>query len=222
VPAATQCGYEGATKCCNADPNEIAHWIYTSQTACYAKQRAKAVSRLGRHYDCQCNPEIMTALIYALNDCDERVRRQAADKIGDQLKKNPCCCNSQVVAALTAALADCDKRVRREAEKALCICGYDVQDAPSTCAHAGLCGAGPACGVAGSLPIAAPEAPAGEEIAPPPAPEGGEAAPAPAPAPAPTATPASEKNEPEAYFPSRLKGQQTKKKNGLFNLFGLR
>ena len=45
--------------------------------------------------------------------------------------------------------------------------------------------------------------------------DGGEAAPAPAPAPAAA--------EPEAYFPSRLKSQQTKaKKASLSNLFGLR
>eukprot|EP00913_Durusdinium_trenchii_P028448 g26676.t1 len=51
-------------------------------------------------------------MIYALNDADERVRAEAADEIGDQLRKNPCCCSQNVIAALTAALGDCDKKDR--------------------------------------------------------------------------------------------------------------
>lgn len=99
--------------------------IYQSQTACYARQRRAAIRKLGNRYDCICNPEIMTAFVYALNDADERVRRAAADEIGDQVRKNCCCC-PEVVAALTCALGDCDKGVVRQAEQALRCCGYDV------------------------------------------------------------------------------------------------
>jgi hypothetical protein len=152
----------------------------------------------------------MAALVYALNDCDERVRKEAADEIGDQVRKNPCCCSEATTQALIAALGDCDKGVRRQAEEALEACGYEVKDCCETagctqgCAPA--CNAPAACG-AQSAPAAAP-APA-------------EAAPAPAPAPAPAAAiPAPA--EPEAYFPSRIKSHQTKKTNRLSNLFGLR
>jgi hypothetical protein len=67
----------------------------------------------------------MTAFVYALNDADERVRREAADEIGDQVRKNCCCC-PEVTAALTCALGDCDRGVVRQAEQALRLCGYDV------------------------------------------------------------------------------------------------
>jgi HEAT repeat protein len=145
----------------------------------------------------------MCAFIYGLNDSDERVREESAERIRKQTKCNPCCCNAKVVAALTCALADCDKDVRREAEKALCQCGYDVQDCcDKNCCNTGCCNK-TACAAPGHM-----------ESAPAPA-EGGEAAPAPAPAPA--------SAEPEAYFPSRLKNQQTKaRKSGLSNLFGVR
>ena len=208
-PAPAKCCDTGCQKnnCC-ADPCEVAHWIYESQTACYAKCRRNALKKLGK-YECTCNPEIMCAFAYGLNDADERVRKEAAVQIRKQTKCHPECCNCKVVAALTCALSDCDKGVRREAEKALCACGYDVQD----CCNQG-CGTKVACGPAncaapsacGSQPMSAPAAPV----------QGGETAPAPAPAP-----PAA---EPEAYFPSRL-NQQTKtkaKKSGLANLFGLR
>lgn len=114
-------------RCCDADPCEIAKLIYASQTSCYAKDRKKAIKCLGK-FDCVCNPEIMTAFIYALNDADEEVREEAAEEIRDQLKDNPCCCNQKVIAALTAALGDCDKDVRKDAEKALRCCGYEVVD----------------------------------------------------------------------------------------------
>lgn len=206
VPSAAKCCDNG--KCCNnnnkccADPCEVAHWIYESQTACYAKSRRKAIRKLGK-FDCCCNPEIMCAFIYGLNDTDERVRRESANQIRKQVRRNECCCNCKVVAALTCALADCDKRVVRAATKALKTCGYDVQDC---CQNGGnTCGTQQASCSAPSTMESAPAAPA----------EGGEAAPAPAPAPA--------SAEPEAYFPSRLKNQQTKaRKAGLSNLFGLR
>jgi len=186
----------------------VAHWIYESQTACYAKCRRSALKKLGK-YECTCNPEIMCAFAYGLNDADERVRKEAAYQIRKQTKCHPECCNCKVVAALTCALSDCDKGVRKEAEKALCACGYDVQD----CCDKPSCGTKMACAPAtcaaptgcGSMPATSTPAPA----------EGGETAPVPAPAPAAA--------EPEAYFPSRLKNQQTKaRKSGLANLFGLR
>jgi len=71
----------------------------------------------------------MAALVYALNDCDERVRGEAADEIGDQVRRNGCCCMcNKAVEALTMALADCDRNVRNEAEEALELCGYEVVD----------------------------------------------------------------------------------------------
>lgn len=219
----TGCGTNcGAPKsCCNADPCEIAHWIYVSQTACYAKDRAKAIDKIGDCYDCTCNPEIMCALIYGLNDADERVRREAAEEIYDQLKQHPCCCNEKVVCALTAALADCDCRVARGAEKALRCCGYDVVDCSKPSCGTNGCGAKPGCGACGAMAAA-------------PAPAAAVAAPAPAPVPvpvsvpsaAPTSAPAvapSTTTEPEAYFPSRLKTSQAEpSKKSLSNLFGLR
>ena len=117
----------GEQRCCNADPCEIAKLIYASQTGCRGKDRRKAIKKLGK-FDCVCNPEIMVAFIYALNDADEKVREEAAEEIGDQLKDNPCCCNAKVTAALTAALGDCVKDVRKDAEKALRYCGYEVVD----------------------------------------------------------------------------------------------
>jgi hypothetical protein len=203
VPAQAKCCDTGCSnnKCC-ADPCEVAHWIYESQTGCKGKDRKKAIKKLGK-FDCVCNPEIMCAFIYGLNDTDEKVRRESANQIRKQTKKNCCCCNDKVVAALTCALADCDKKVVKAATKALKACGYDVQDCcESGC---GSCTQTASCG--GSHPESAPAAPA----------EGGETAPAPAPAPA--------SAEPEAYFPSRLKNQQTKspkKASGLSNIFGVR
>lgn len=203
----------GAPKnCCNADPCEIAHWIYVSQTACYAKDRRRAIDKIGDCYSCVCNPEIMCALIYALNDADERVRHEAAEEIHDQLKKNPCCCNEKVTCALTAALADCDRGVARAAERALECCGYDVKNC---CEEKPACGA-PSCGKNGACGACGTgaAAPAGQ-MAPAPAP-----APAAAPTSVPTSVPAT--TEPEAYFPSRLKTSQSESKKSLSNLFGLR
>lgn len=123
-------------------------------TACYAKDRRKAIKKLDSRYDVCCNPEILCAFVYALNDADEKVRAEAADAIGDQIRKGnkgcgSCCvCTPEVVAALTCALADCDKKVRKQAEEALELCGYEVVDgccntccpAPTCCPTA--CGAG--------------------------------------------------------------------------------
>lgn len=193
----------GPVRCCTADPCEIAQLIYQSQTACYARDRRKAIHKLGDDFDCICNPEIMCAMVYALNDADERVRAKAADEIGDQLRKNPCCCSPEVVSALTCALGDCDKWVRRQAEEALEICGYEIVDGCCQVACGSMPGCGP-CGMGG--PAAAP-------------------APAPAPAPEAAPAPAPPTEDPKAYFPSRLNhqqtGQKTVKRNPLSRLFGL-
>lgn len=196
-----------------ADPCEVAHYIYLSQTCCYAKDRRRALYKLGHKFDCVCNPEIMCAFVYGLNDADERVREQAAVEIARQTKKNPCCCNEHITAALTCALSDCDRGVRRKAEKALCVCGYDVQDCNVSCGSCNSCttkGCGPAAVPAHTEPAAA--APV----------DGGETAPAPAPAPEAAPAPAPAASEPEAYFPSRLKSSQNRShRSSLSNLFGL-
>lgn len=111
--------------CAKFDPRKLAELIYLSQTACYAKDRQKAIREIGRKYNCVCNPEIIPALLHALNDSDERVRREAADKIG-HLARNYECCKLKVVNGLKCALADCDRGVRHEAKSALEACGYDV------------------------------------------------------------------------------------------------
>ena len=167
APAASctpSCASTCPTRCCNANPCDIAKLIYTSQTACYARQRRAALRKLGNRYDCICNPEIMTAFVYGLNDADERVRRMAADKIGDQIRKNCCCC-PEIVAALTCALGDCDRGVRRQAEQALRLCGYDIVDGccNTCCATAcGTTGCAPAAGAApaATAPVMEPGAPA--------------------------------------------------------------
>lgn len=126
-------------------------------TACHAKDRAKALKKLGRN-DCACNPEIMCAFVYGLNDADEKVRARAADEIGDQARKGSkgcgscCACTPEIIAALTCALGDCDKKVRKQAEEALELCGYDVVD--GCCNNA----CGNACGT--SAPAATPMPPA--------------------------------------------------------------
>ena len=173
-------------------------------TACHASDRRRALDKLGRKYDCCCNPEIMNAFVYGLNDTDERVRREAADEIGDQVRRNKCCCSPCVVSALTCALADCDRSVRRQAEQALRNCGYEIVDGCCDgCTDAGCCSTGCATGACGTAtPVAAPA----EVQQPTPA---AEAAPAPAP-------PA----EPQAFFPSKLH-KQTKSKSSLAGLFGM-
>jgi len=175
-------------------------------TDCYAKHRRAALDKLGRRYDCCCHPEIMNAFVYGLNDSDERVRREAADEIGDQTRKNRCCCSPCVVSALTCALADCDRGVRREAEQALEECGYEIVDGCcGGCCDTGCCSTGCGSDSCGSAtPVAAP---ADAQPMPTPA---AEAAPAPAP-------PA----EPQAFFPSRLHNNQAKSKSSLAGLFGM-
>lgn len=178
------------TRCCDADPCEIAELIYESQTACYAKDRRKAIHKLGDNFDCVCNPEIMDAMVYALNDCDERVRAKAADEIGDQIRDQDGCCNcctKKVIAALTAALGDCDDDVRDQAEEALEECGFEIVDG---CCEVACCNNG--CGT------------------------GGAAAPTPAKGAAPAPVPPKD----SAYFPSRLNRQQTRKSSRLSQLLG--
>lgn len=186
--------------CCPQTACEIAELIYESQTACYAKQRRRAIRKLNRRYDCVCHPEIMAAFVYALNDADERVRAEAAGAIGDQTKKYPCCCSQCVVNALTVALADCDRKVRRLAERALRMCGYDVVD--GCCEVACDAGCAPGC-VPGTAP----------------APNGSDNGEADAPAPAPPA-----EDGDRAYFPKRLPQQSAKPttiRQSLKNMFSV-
>ena len=71
----------------------------------------------------------MAAFVYSLNDTDERVRAEAADEIGDQVRKHGCCCmTDRALEALKVALGDCDSNVSRQAEEALQVCGYYVED----------------------------------------------------------------------------------------------
>jgi hypothetical protein len=140
----------------------VAKLIYTSQTACYAKDRRCAIHKLGNRYDCVCSPEIMCAFIYALNDTDERVRLKAADEIGDQLRKH-CCCSPEVVAALTHALGDCHRPVVRQAKQALELCGYEVVEGNCDAVCSTSCAPGTCPGTAPAMapapaPMMAPEA----------------------------------------------------------------
>ncbi|MCX7389115.1 MAG: HEAT repeat domain-containing protein [Planctomycetota bacterium] len=179
-------------------------------TACYAKDRRAALDKLGRRYDCVCHPEIMNAFVYGLNDTDERVRREAADEIGDQTRRNRCCCSPCVISALTCSLADCDRGVRREATQALRACGYEVVDGccdgcgDNGCGDAGNGNNGCGSNGCGATPVSAPAA-----VQPQPTPSAPEAVPAPAP-------PA----DPQAFFPSRLHNNQSKK-SSLAGLFGM-
>ncbi len=114
---------------CNAcdDHHRLARLIYTSQTACEPRDRKKAVHRIGSRFDCRCHPEVMSALVYALKDCSARVREEAADEIGDQLRKKNCCCSPGLEQALRCALNDDSRHVRREAAQALRRCGFKVR-----------------------------------------------------------------------------------------------
>jgi hypothetical protein len=129
----------------------------------------------------------MVAFVYALNDCDERVRAKAADEIGDQIRLHCCGCSKEVTDALTNALGDCDKKVVREATQALELCGYEVVEG---CCEDKCCTTGCSTG----------SAPAGDK----------KAAPAPAPV-----------EDPNAYFPSKLRKPSRFRGNSLSNLFGL-
>ena len=115
--------------CCSQENcKAIARLIYASMTSCYATDRRSCIHKLGDRYDCCCHPEVMNALVYGLNDTDERVRAKAADEIGDQIRRNRCIIGSPVVCALKKSLGDCDWRVRRQAEEALELAGFDVVD----------------------------------------------------------------------------------------------
>ncbi len=132
VNCAPQCGDDTCCETTCKDACGIAELIYESQTACKGSHRRRALKKLGKNFDCQCNPEIMSAFIYGLNDSDQKVRKTAAGMIGDQLKKNGCCCTQCTVDALTYALADCHRSVSKKAEKALEECGFNVVDPNSS------------------------------------------------------------------------------------------
>jgi hypothetical protein len=205
--ACSNCGDESCDGC---DDNScaIAKLIYESQTACYAKCRRNAIRSLAK-FDCVCNPEIMSAFVYGLNDADERVRQASAEAIATQLRKNPCCCSTCVVNALTTATADCDKGVRRAAEKALCVCGYDVIEPAceeTACCEENACGnaCANACATGcATTPAAAPAAAPAED--------------APVPAPAPP-------EEPKAFYQKPVpqpSARPVSHKKGLRGLFGM-
>ena len=147
-------------------------------------------------FDCVCYPEVMRALMYALNDSDPDVRAQAADEIGDLLRDDHCCCKPEVISALSCALADCDDDVRDQAEEALEACGYQVVDG---CCGQGCCTAG--CVQGGCVPAqpgSVPATPAPKTVPGPaaPAPMAREVAPVPP-------------QEPKAYYPQRLRQRTT-------------
>lgn len=104
----------------------LAEWIYRSQTACSPFDRSRAVHRIGTDFCCENYPEVMCALIYAMHDCEAYVRVEAADEIGDQLRKSHCCRSSKLICVLKCALNDENWRVRREAAQALRLCGYSI------------------------------------------------------------------------------------------------
>ncbi len=224
------CGLFGNKKGKVGTPCEIATLIYDAQTACHGKDRARAVDDLGG-YNLRCHPEILCALVYSLNDADERVRKEAADAIGDAIGDGRLCCTQEVVSALTCALGDCDRGVRHQAEEALEACGYDVVDCDGGCCETGCTNGGcVAAAPAQTAPVpvtnSAPPAPmtaAPKTMTKPPAPkplpkaDAPKAAPAP---PAPGAVPApAPAEDPEAYFPSRFR-QQTNR-GGLGGLFSM-
>lgn len=171
------CCPEGCCEYNYAEACEVAQLIYKAQTAPKAKDREKAIDKLG-DYDARCYPEIMATLLYSLNDASGEVREEAADEIGDLLDKYPCLCSQCVVDHLTCALADPCKDVRKQAEEALKICGYDIVDAcdiDDVCCEVGcIAGYGacaPGCAPGGYSPAAQPAAPMnGEGQAPAPAP----------------------------------------------------
>lgn len=165
------CDATSCDGCCPTTSCDLAQLIYESQTACYARHRRRAIHRMSDRYDCKCHPEVMCALIYALNDADERVRTKAADEIGDQLRKNPCCCTPKVVSALTCALADCHWAVRWQAKQALKRCGYRVVKprpmgccelacCDTGCCHAGGCGTKGQCAAGAAVKQPLPAVPA--------------------------------------------------------------
>jgi hypothetical protein len=123
----------GAGGCDSGCDSELAEWICQSKTACYAHQRRTAVRKIGTRFCCRSHPQVMPALVYALNDADETVRSKAADQIGDQLRESPQCAAPYVVCALKLSLADCDHFVRCEAEQALRLCGYDIVSSTGKC-----------------------------------------------------------------------------------------
>jgi len=132
APTATSIGCDDSCVG-NGSCSELAELIHRSQTACHSWDRRDAVHKLSDRYSCRCHPEVMPALLYALNDPDERVRSKSADEIGDQLRDCPQCCSDAVLNGLKYALADCDRFVRRQAEEALRCAGFDLVDCVNSC-----------------------------------------------------------------------------------------
>ena len=212
--------------CAKYDPRKLAQLIYEAQTACYPRQRKRAVHQIGSRFNCKCNPEVMTALIYSMNDANPYVRREATDEIGDQIRKNGCCCTPDMVKALSFALADCDRVVRREAEQALNNCGYEVVGgcckskrercckSKSSCCETGCADTGCTNGCAPAAPVKAAIKQTVEET---PAPTEEAELDVEGEVPAP---PVGTKPD-ESYFPVKIqKSGRPIKRNTLANLFG--
>lgn len=196
------------TTCCD-DPCTISQLILESQTACYVMQRRNALRKLGR-YNCMCHPEIIAAFVYALNDCDSRVRMKAADELGDQLRQHRCCCSPAVVAALQHAECDCNLLVRIEARQALWLCQHHARCACDTACTGEMCCNANAC--CSSVVPEAPEQPAAPESA----------APQYAPAPMDDPTRTSAPVEADAPAPVAMSEEQSiRTSRSLRNLFGM-
>lgn len=138
--------------CCREDACKVAELICQLQTACKPRHRERAAAKLD-HYDCCCYPEIVPALIGALKDCDDDVREEAAESLGE-LK----CCTPEVIAALEALLGDPDRGVRSEARESLERCGVCVVEVKPCrccggCSGCGTCGCG---GASEAMPDYAP------------------------------------------------------------------
>jgi hypothetical protein len=203
-PGANACcpgdGCVGEVCCRRDDACKVAKLIYKSQTACDPDDREDAIDDLG-DYDMVCYPEIMCAMVYALNDADPGVRAQAGDEIGDALEDNPCLATQCVIDALTCALADCDKEVVDQAEEALEAAGYEIVDCCDTPCDV-ACAPG-ACVPNGCAPMGQPVPMQGGE--------------GPAPAPAPP-------EDTKAYFPKQLPpntGRPLSRKFSLSRLFSM-
>lgn len=133
------CDFTQLSGCHSGCDSLLAELIIESQTACHAHHRRTAVLKMGRRFCCKSHKQLMPALVYALNDADEKVRATAADQIGDQLRANPCCCAPYITSALQLSLADCDGSVRTQAEQALIACGYRVVNKSSCPTDSGQC-----------------------------------------------------------------------------------
>jgi HEAT repeats len=100
---------------CGVEKAEIACEITRLQTCRFWKDRDKAARSL-RHYDWECHPEIVLALVNAmLRDCHEEVREESAESLA---KLAPCMAVAHQALAF-AAKCDPDHATRHWARRAL-------------------------------------------------------------------------------------------------------